>query len=277
MFRITSEGRMGPAGGAQARHRVGALVTLAVPHLNMLAALTTRGSAKVGGSSFLNGSDSSVAGWNCPPKGSNLPGLSLPDTTKLNYAGCHGCIAGNPPVSQNSSAGADSTYFNYGPGLDWNALTAAASKTISGGSTMSTIGPSVSAGSCNTASSTNWGDPLHTDPTMLPCQSYFPIIYAAGNLQLTGGVGQGILLVNGDLTVTGGFQFFGPVIVKGNLATSGTGGHFNGGVMAANVDLQQNTILGNAVIQFSSCAISKAINGSATPMFAVSRYWTELY
>jgi hypothetical protein len=65
--------------------------------------------------------------------------------------------------------------------------------------------------------------------------------------------------------------------VKGSLKTSGTGGHFNGGVMAANVDLEQNTLLGNAVIHYSSCALTKALNGLATPTFARGRSWTELY
>ena len=34
-FLITSTGRVGPATGAQARHRVGALVTLSIPQLSM--------------------------------------------------------------------------------------------------------------------------------------------------------------------------------------------------------------------------------------------------
>src|SRR5206468_12852908 len=40
LFQLTSTGRVGPATGAQARHRVGGLVTLSVPQLNMLGALT---------------------------------------------------------------------------------------------------------------------------------------------------------------------------------------------------------------------------------------------
>ena len=97
------------------------------------------------------------------------------------------------------------------------------------------------------------------------------------DLKITGGVGQGIMLVEGDLSVQGGAQFFGPVIVKGSLKTAGTGGHFNGGVMAANVDLEQSTLLGNAVINYSSCALNRALAGTATPIFVARRSWTELY
>lgn len=279
MFQLTSTGRVGPASGAQSRHRIGALVTLAVPQLNMLGALTTRGSAKIGGSSYLDGNDTTYAGWNCPPAGAGVAGLSMPDTTKITTAGCGGlsCVAGSPKVAQDPAAGKDSTYFNFGPGLSWSDLTAMAGKIYPSGTNLNGLTPSVSGGVCNTGSSSNWGDPLHTDPSVAPCQSYFPIIYAQGDMQLTGGTGQGILLVEGDLSVTGGMEFYGPVIVKGSLKTTGTGGHFNGGVMAANVDLEQNTLLGNAVIHFSSCAVNKALAGVATPMFTVGRYWTELY
>ena len=38
----------------------------------------------------------------------------------------------------------------------------------------------------------NWGDPA--TPTGV-CFGYFPIIYAPGNLRISGGYGQGILLV----------------------------------------------------------------------------------
>ncbi len=278
-FLITSTGRVGASSGAQARHRVGALVTLAIPQLNMLGALTTRGSAKIGGSSFLNGNDSTIANWNCPPAGSGLPGLAIPDTSKISTAGCGGlsCIAGSPKVVKSAAAAQDSTYFNYGPGLDWTALVAAASKTYSAGSTINGLGPTATAGVCNTADASNWGDPLHTTPAVASCQSYFPIVYAQGDLHVSGGVGQGILLVEGDLSVTGGMAFYGPVIVKGSLASSGTGGHFYGGVMAANVDLEQNSLLGNGIVQYSGCAISRALAGVATPTFAVGRSWAELY
>jgi hypothetical protein len=278
-FLITSTGRVGVVKGGQARHRVGALVTLQIPQINMLGALTTRGSAKVGGSSFLNGNDSAIANWNCPPVGAGLPGLAIPDTSKITHAGCGGlsCIAGTPQVLNTPVASKDSTYFNYGPGLDWTALTGAATKTYSSGSTINGLAPSVSGGACNTADGSNWGDPMHTDPTVASCQTYFPIIYSQGDLHISGGTGQGILLVEGDLTVTGGMSFYGPVIVKGSLSSAGTGGHFYGGVMAANVDLEQNSLLGNGVVQYSGCAITRALAGVATPIFAVGRSWAELY
>jgi hypothetical protein len=276
MFFLTSTGRVGPASGAQARHRLGALVTLSIPQLNMLGALTTQASVKIGGSSFLDGRDDSIPNWGCPPLAPDLPGLSLPDVSQLTTAGCGGlsCIEGSPKVSQNPAAANDSTYFSFGSGLDWSTLTGMASKTLSSGANINGLAPSVSGGVCNTADPSNWGDPLHNTTA---CQSYFPIIYAQGDLKITGGEGQGILLVQGDLSVQGGAEFYGPVIVRGSLKTAGTGGHFNGGVMAANVDLEQSTLLGDAVIHYSSCALKKALAGAASPTFLARRSWTELY
>jgi hypothetical protein len=279
MFLLTSTGRVGPASGAQSRHRVGAIVTLLIPQLKMIGALTTQGQVKLGGTAFLSGKDSTVDNWNCPPAGTGVPGLAMPDTTssKLTAIGnCAGlaCIDGSPKVVQDTAAGSASTYFSFGPGLDWDALTDMATKTYSSGANLNGLGPSVTGGVCYTADQSNWGDPKHTTSQ---CQSYFPIIHALGDLKITGGVGQGILLVEGDLSVQGGAEFFGPVIVRGSLKSSGTGGHFNGGVMAANVDLEQSSLLGNAVVNFSSCALTKALAGAATPVFVARRSWTELY
>jgi hypothetical protein len=90
-------------------------------------------------------------------------------------------------------------------------------------------------------------------------------------------MGQGILIVNGDLEVEGGARFYGPVIVKGRLKTSGTGGHFNGGVLAANVELDETRVVGNATVRYSSCAVANAIPGAAAPRRVVQRAWADLY
>ena len=131
---------------------------------------------------------------------------------------------------------------------------------------------------CNTAVQTNWGEPvLKTDP----CFNYFPIIYHQGNLKLQGGRGQGILLVEGDLTATGGMVFYGPVFVTGTLSTagnSGQGAKFFGGVIAGNVALDDLTKLaGGALVSYSSCAIHRALQNSATPMALAERSWVQLY
>jgi hypothetical protein len=268
-FLIASEGSSG-----QARRRTAKLLVLNVPQLNMLAALTARGATKIGGSSFIDGNDHNYAGWGCPAAGPPLPGIAASDTSEITKAGCqnYSCVAGSPKVIETPAAADTSTYFNFGS-LDWAQLTAMASKTVSGN--VQGIGPTTLNGACNTGDYKNFGEPNKANGG--PCTEYYPIIYAPGNLTMNTGRGQGILLVEGDLSVQGGFEFYGPVIVRGTLKTAGQGGHFNGGVMAANVDLDQNVVIGNAVISFSRCTLLKALNGSATPTTAVERAWYEVY
>jgi hypothetical protein len=276
-YLVVSEGRAGSSAAAQARRRIAALLTLQIPQVNLRGALTTRGATRIGGSSLINGYDSSFVGWGCGATGAPLPGIAISDPTLITTSGCSGlsCVSGSPQVQTDSAAGDTSTYFRFGD-TDWAQLTSMANKTLSAGP-WSGLGPTFNAsGTCNTNDTYNWGDPLHLSANT-NCQNYFPIIYAPGNLHITGGIGQGMLLVEGDLNVQGGAQFYGPVIVRGTLSTQGTGGHFMGGVMAANVDLLQNTVLGNAVIQYSSCAVAKALAGTAIPTFARGRAWVELF
>lgn len=273
-FMLVSDARVVSANQVQARRRVGMLVTLRVPEINMRGALTVRGALKVTGSSQISGNDTPIGNWDCPPADTALPGVASSDTTKIDASGGCGdyaCISGDPKVVQDTMANKDSTYFQFGD-VDWATL-ASMGKTFTGG----TPAPSVNAdGTCNTVDPTNWGDPLRTS-LPAPCANYYPIIYAPTNLSIQDGVGQGILLVEGDLKVTGNFTFYGPVIVKGTLSTQGNGAHFNGGLMAANVDLDPNTVAGNAIINYSSCALSRAVNGAATPLPARLRPWTELF
>ena len=54
--------------------------------------------------------------------------------------------------------------------------------------------------------------------------------------------------------------------------------HFHGGVIAANVDLNDNTVLGTADIVYSSCAIERAILNSALTQARplAARSWVDL-
>ncbi|MFH1765877.1 MAG: hypothetical protein ABIF09_16945, partial [Gemmatimonadota bacterium] len=130
---------------------------------------------------------------------------------------------------------------------------------------------------CKTTLQNNWGSPKKPGSA---CGSYFPIIYAKNGLKIAASdAGQGILLVDGDLEVSGGHEFYGPVIIKGTLTTTGTGGHFVGGVVAANVNLDLSTVLGDAVIQFSSCSVARAIlnNSALTQVRPLERRsWVDL-
>jgi hypothetical protein len=168
-------------------------------------------------------------GWGgCPPD-SSLSGLRLPSMSDLQtVGGCSGasCISGDPPVQADPTIN-DSTFFDYGD-VDWESLVAMATKVLPPG-TYTGVQPSFSGTECRTSDPKNWGDPITPSSA---CGSYFPITYIAGNANINGNYGQGMLLIDGDLSVQGGFQFYGVVIVREALKTTGTGGHFNGAVLA---------------------------------------------
>lgn len=267
---------------AGASRRVGVLVRLTSPDIDPPGALTIQGQVQVGGSSEINGGDDTPTGWSasvCDTTSyADMPALVTNDTTAISYSGNNYEITGTPALVQDSAL-SDDSFTDFGD-MGWDDIVAVAEKTYSSGTTITTVAADSSLVSgtyeCQTSTTSNWGSP--TKPNGV-CGSYFPIIYGQGNLKISSsGNGQGILLIEGDLEITGGFSFYGIAIVLGRLKTTGTGGHIYGAVMAANVDLETSQVLGNAVIQYSSCAVETAILNSTVTRAAplADRSWIDL-
>ena len=273
LFLIKSTGT-DPQNSAQ--RTLAGFVRLQMIDMNFRAALTVRGSTTVGGSALLDGRDTPPAAWTeCPTTGlDTLPGLSIPTTSGSSID--LGNINGDPKVVQDATIN-DSTFFKYGD-LDWDELVAMATMVFPAGDVgpLNQVGPVGTTTACTTSNMSNWGDP-HRSASTRGCWNYFPIIYVNGNLKMTGGFGQGILLVTGDMEIAGGAEFYGPAIIRGHLKSTGTGGLFLGGVMAANVDMESNTVLGNSLINYSSCALATALRGSSPGRMFRERSWAEVF
>ncbi len=267
LYLVESEGR---SAGGEARQRVGLLVRPRPVELEFSAALESGGPVKLTGMAAVSGQDLPPPGWLCPPAEPGRAGLLLPKAASLDTASCSvgPCLAGAPPVLRGGSA-------TEGTLPAWATRAAAeirslADKWIQSGSL--TPAPRSSGGDCLVADPANWGDPDGPGPA---CGDHFPVIHVNGDLELLGGRGQGVLLVDGDLTVRGGFRFHGPVVVNGHLTTTSEGGHFSGGVVAAKVVLAQNAP-GGPTIGFSSCALDRAMAASATGEVLAERGWLRL-
>jgi hypothetical protein len=116
------------------------------------------------------------------------------------------------------------------------------------------------------------------------------VIYLRGDVAntsttISGGSGQGVLIVEGNLKINGTFTWYGPIIVHGNFKTNGssTGIKITGGVMAANLACEStaasspcNEIQGNSSVQFSRCAITSALAKNARTVLA-TRSWADLF
>jgi len=165
--------------------------------------------------------------------------------------------------------------------VTYNQLAAMATITLAGTNFANSIGPAVTNGLCDYSVLTNWGSP--TNPAG-PCGNYFPIIHITGpSVTINGQEGQGILLVDGSLSVQGGFQFYGITIVRGSVKTAGGGGspaHFWGALMAQDTVSfadTTNNFSGGATMLYSKCAIIKALDKTGTGSMMRSRGWVQLF
>jgi hypothetical protein len=258
------------------RQRVGALLRLKPLAFNINAALKIGGSARLDGSAYISGADTPPAGWaGCPALAPTLPAIRIRDPGHISFSGCRNqsCLNGNPKILQDTTIDAG-TLTTVGE-IPFDSLKNYANKVVAGRNIGQAITSSYNVdGRCNTLDPHNWGDPLNPAG---PCGTYYPIVWADGDASVTGVKGQGVLIVNGDLAVEGGFEFYGAVLVRGTLKTTGTGGRFNGGVVAANVDLRQNTVLGQAVINYSGCALARVLQRTASGSLVRERSWVNLY
>ncbi|HJS43727.1 MAG TPA: hypothetical protein VJ755_09665 [Gemmatimonadales bacterium] len=279
LFLIDVTGRDGAsatgaiAGGGGARQRIGMIARVAPIDFGIKASLTTQGSVAVSGTANINGADQTPTGWlSCDPPGPPQAGVRDAGGTVTTEG--TSTVQGNPPVLNDPTIN-NNTFTVFG-GATYAQLAARATIVLPGG-TYNNIEPVVTNGVCNRTVLTNWGD--GQNPNM-PCGNYFPIIRLTGNSQINVRQGQGILLVDGNLTIQGSFDFFGITIIQGDLITAGGGNadaHFWGGVMAKNADLSTQTLGGHATLNYSSCAIVAALQATSPISMMRSRGWVQLY
>lgn len=256
--------------GIGGRSRLGTLVRIQPINFQVSASLTTRNSVTLSGNATADGTDSPPPGWACPAAGSALAGVSTSNSATVSTNG-NGTVAGNPPVQHDSTI---STKFAQ---LDtiYAQLAARANIVLSGGNYKTDA--SFTGANCNTTDTFNWGDGVNTSA----CSTYFPIIHITGDVTLNGNQGQGILLVDGNISVQGSYQFFGITMAKGSIGSAGggsTAAHFYGATMAQDVNLTTtNTLSGKATLLYSNCAIQQVMNNVAVTSLLKSRSWVQLY
>ena len=264
-------------GGTQVASRtIGQLIRLMQADVDINAGLTALGDVTITGGAEVTGIDGVPPTWvdpslTCPPLG-NVTGVSYNNGT-LEITGA-GTIGGAPDSALDATLNKDDMKETF------DKLKALATLIMNNPNPPATV-PAYTVTlppRCDTDVETNWGEPMVPGD---PCFDYFPIIYHYGDLKLQGGRGQGILLVEGNLTASGGMVFFGPVLVTGTLETtgnSGQGAKFYGGVIAGNVALDDlSKLAGGALVSYSSCAIHRALQNSALIGTLAERSWVQLY
>ena len=174
------------------------------------------------------------------------------------------CATDSVPVPQVLHPFAEST-----DSAELQALRDRASVRLAPGALVGVPGPLARDGACDTTRPSNWGDPSGAGP----CAGWLPIVHVPGDLAIVGGVGQGILLVDGDLDVSGGVQFAGAVIVAGTLSVGPGGALLSGGVRAAAVVDGAGASNVTTPIVRSSCALRAALRAAGTLVRVGERPW----
>jgi Tfp pilus assembly protein PilX len=114
--------------------------------------------------------------------------------------------------------------------------------------------------------------------------SSYKIVYSntsspanVNGLKLNNLTGYGILLVDGDLELGGGFTWYGPIVVTGSVTLNGGGGegiNIHGQILSGTSTLTDVTLNGGNVIQYNSCELKKAF---ATQPLVVLNWKQNLY
>ena len=268
MFWVTATAE---AGGStlqgRAKKRLNALVRIDIPDMRIQGALTVRGNVTLAGTGNVNGNDVTPAGWeDCVGAGAPSSGIIVGDsaTNATSSGQCAGftCVTGTPKVADSAIYKDTLTYKDFG-GFNYDSLTklAAAAKIYTGGGTIAQREPKfIDADQtvCNTADTFNWGDTSQVNGPK-GCRQYFPVVWLKGTTSswtINNKGGQGILLVDGNLSIAGTFQWTGVIIVQGTMAFSGNQSpKIVGAVMAMNRNNGTNSVSGTPTVQFSRCAI----------------------
>jgi hypothetical protein len=124
----------------------------------------------------------------------------------------------------------------------------------------------------------SWGSPTPgaTQQDASSCSAKNVVYFNTNStyVKLSGGTsGCGLLLVDGDLNVNGGFQWYGVVIVTGSITFLGGGGKNVTGAMLAGGSASADLVGGDANIVYCSQAISTQTD--SLPL--VTLRWVELF
>ncbi len=256
---------VGFSAGDLARRETAVLVEFRTPgFLKPLAALTATG-VDGGLGIWASGIDSAGMGPDCQPP-LDVPGAIFSGDTTV-FSICPTCLEGNPPVLVGDSL------VNSVPGPRFEALKETADYSFGGG-TLRRIGPKyMSAAECDTSNPNNWGDWRTTGP----CSQHRPVIHSSGDLVVIGGGGQGILIVDGGLELSGGFEFDGLVVVRGQLKIGNDGALIRGAVVAGHMVFPKNSSFSGPFVQYSSCAVELASRNHRVGTPLERRSWVPLY
>ena len=248
---------VGPASREAAAVRLGWLLRPRPDSVSPVAALSVGAPVVLGDGVVISGVDAADPERdNCSSPDSAIAGIAAPSVV----VGGSAQLLGAPPDLQRT--GVDLSAFDR--------FRDRATLVLPGG-TYAT-GPATVGTACDPRPSTNWGDP---NSSGAPCGNYLPVIRIDGDLTVDGVVGQGILLVDGNLRVAAPFTFHGIVIVKG--AVDITAPTLVRGILAAAELRSGSGPVSQLKVNYSKCIVASNLASSALLSPLSSRAWIQLF
>lgn len=284
LFFARSTGAVEAGGGAQATRTVGQFGRVFILRFDPTGAVVLPTGVHANGNPLkVDGDDNSDPAWlshwaaMCPATGPSLPGVVTADESAVTCtgAGTGGSCSqfeGDPSVLEDPDL-IEQQWNDIE--AQWDQFVEYATHLVPPGDHVPQVATYTDSDGnvhCDTSVLMNWGAPH--DPSG-PCGDHFPLIYVNGNLQLSGDArGQGILLVEGDFRIVGNARFDGVILVNGEFSTGSGTPQINGSLLAR----QGGTLDGNGRVQYSSCAITQAINMNNTARLRplAERSWVDL-
>jgi len=265
---VIAEGVAGHA-PRDARRRVSLLLSLQRPRMPAAAAIAVSALSIMDGSSITGGLGAGVG--DCLTPDADVAAVSVPPRVTIDTAGCTPlpCLRAAGTLRDTVIASRAETSEELGQ-VDRSFL-ARIGRPIVPGSELSPAPVIDAAGACDANAPANLGDPLRVFGPDSPCAAFFPVVHAEGDLRLTGGAGQGMLVVDGNLTLLAGARFTGVLLVRGS-ARFEDGARVDGIVLADRVSLASAS-----EIRYSACAVEHASRSGARPSPEVNHSWAEMF
>lgn len=131
------------------------------------------------------------------------------------------------------------------------------------------LAPAWSGATCDSGVAGNWGDP---SSAASPCADYMPLVYAPGDLEVSSGAGQGLLVVRGRLRLATGAHFVGAILAEGGADVQGTIlGALRTGTGASGIDGE---------LSYNACALWRAFTLAGPfrrPYRRGNRWWLPAF
>jgi len=205
-----------------------------------------------------HGSSGTISGSDQCGAVSNVAGVAVPTVAADGGAGYDqnggGSVpSGSPPITY---PGADPTDFASTIEVDWNAI-------VNGGALTAQY---------NLTSTSGWPATFTGWPTII-VNNATPLSLSPGNS------GRGLLVVRGDLTMNGSFDWDGLILVGGTLTSDGNQ-TIQGAVMTGlNVKLGESVPVsdmgnGNKSVQYNSCNVASALD-NLSALTVVKNGWSD--